>query len=295
MTDLKPFENLSVSTQTVMAYINCTFNIKNIFEKIQIETIEETNLKKIKGEYGKIYQLKSAEAVRGVQSKKGHFRNQITAALFIDKIITIKIFPTGKFHLTGCKNLKQQQDSLVELMRHIKSINTEESPTYTMENDDPLNIILEIVMVNVDFNIGFDIDQKKLDQILQKNANDFYSIYDTAVNTSVNIKFDYPDPDEKIFQQIIFNNDSKKNKVVFSTVSECPKAKPKEKRTHTFLVFSSSKVIQSGRYYDLEMPKVYKIFNDFILKHRNEIELKLKNNVFDMSKLKGISIDSIKK
>ncbi len=108
----KPFRTLPISTQTVMAYANCRFNIVNIFDQLPIEDIGDTNIKKITGEHGKIYQLKRAGQVRGAPTKKGHFRNQITAYIYIlDKMITVKIFPTGKFHLTGCKNLKHQQDS----------------------------------------------------------------------------------------------------------------------------------------------------------------------------------------
>ena len=286
----KPFQNLPISTQTVMAYVNCTFNIANIFDKLPIEDIGNKNIKSINGEHGKIYQLKRAGQVRGAPTKKGHFRNQITAYIYVlDKMVTVKIFPTGKFHLTGCKNLKHQQQAVVELMNLIRLIHTDDNPTFEMEDDQPLNIILEVVMVNVDFHLGFDVDQKKLDQLLQQEANDFYTIYETPVNTSVNIKLDYPDPIEKKFQQIIIQGPTDKPKVTFTTTTECPKARIKDTRTHTFLVFSSSKVIQSGRYYDSEMAPAYKKFHEFIRNNRKNIELQLQEQRFDMGQLKGLN------
>lgn len=289
----KAFQNLPISTQTIMAYTNCKFNIDTIFEKLPIVETNGLDLKKIKGEHGKIYQIKRAGQVRGAPSKKGHFRNQITVYIYIiDKMITAKIFPTGKFHLTGCKNLKHQQQVVVELIKAIRKLHTKKEPAYTIEDDQPLNVILEVVMVNVDFHLGFDVDQQKLDRLLQEENNDYYTIFDTPVNTSVNIKVDYPDPPKKEYQQIIITGSARNPKITFTTTDQCPKARPNNTRTHTFLVFSSSKVIQSGRYYDSEMEPAYQKFHDFMFKNRDQIELRLKEQTFDMGKLKGIRSNS---
>lgn len=203
-------------------------------------------------------------------------------------MITVKVFPTGKFHLTGCKNLEHQQQAVIELSNHIRSIHTAENPVYTIEDNDPMNIILEVVMVNVDFHLGFDVNQKELDRLLQNVSNDFYSIYDTPVNTSVNIKLDYPDPVDKKFYKIIIEGAVKNPKITYTTTIECPKAREKGTRTHTFLVFSSSKVIQSGRYYSTEMEPAYLKFHKFILDNRKKIELQLYDRSFDISQLKGL-------
>lgn len=280
------FKELSISTQTVMAYANCIFDINNIYDNLPVE---ETNidLKKIKGTHGTIYQIKRGGQVRGAPTKKGHFRNQITTYIWIhDKMITIKIFPTGKFHLTGCKNVNHQRGAITELFKHITQIHSDNTPTYKIDDDEKnLNIVLEVVMVNVDFNLGFDIDQRKLDHLLQNTDNEFYTIYDTPVNTSVNIKLDYMDPQETLYEQIIING----NDIKFTTTNKCPKARPKEIRTHTFLVFSSSKVIQSGRYYDTHMEIAFTKFNKFISKNREKIELKFNDSKFDMNSLKGMN------
>jgi TATA-box binding protein (TBP) (component of TFIID and TFIIIB) len=286
----KPFKSLPISTQTVMAYANCTFNIESIFQKLPVEDIGDTPIKKINGEHGKIYQLKRAGQVRGAPTKKGNFRNQITTYIYIlDKMITVKIFPTGKFHLTGCKRIEHQQQAIVQLMHYIRVADGKENHTFQMEDEKPLNVILEVVMVNVDFHLGFEVDQRKLDQILQQENNDFHSVFETPVNTSVNIKLEYPDPSVKKYPQIIFKGTIEKPHIIYTTTGECLKARTVNKRTHTFLVFSSSKVIQSGRYYDSEMEPAYCKFNDFIQNNRKNIELKLKDHSFDMKCLRGLS------
>lgn len=284
-----PFTSLPVSTQTVMAYANCTFNIENIFNNLPVVDLTETNVKKIKGTHGNIYQLKCAGKTRGIPSKKGVFRNQITACIFIvDKMITVKIFPTGKFHLTGCKNAEHQQQTVAELMHHIRRIHTAEHPTYKLDNEETLNVILEVVMVNVDFHLGFDVDQQKLDKVLQEEANEFYTIYETPVNTSVNIKLDYDEPQERFYDQVFIEGTPENPTMRVVKTNSCPKARASDTRTHTFLVFSSSKVIQSGRYYESEMEPAYKKFHELINKYRKNIELKLQEQKFDMSQLKGM-------
>lgn len=289
------FNTLPVSTQTVMVYLNCTFDINNIFNNIMVTQTDTKDIKKVKGEHGKIYQIKRDGQVRGAPTKKRHFGNQITVYIHVvDKMVTAKIFRTGKFHLTGCKRLEHQQHAVIELVRHIRTINTPEAPTITMEDNNPLTATLEVVMVNIDFHLGFDVDQRKLDRLLQNETNDFYTIFETPVNTSINIKLDYDDPEEKVFHQVVITGSPKKQTVKFTTTDECPKAKSKDTRTHTFLVFSSSKVIQSGRYYDDQMEPAYRKFRDFITKNRNKIELELKDKKFDMKSLKGISSEPLR-
>jgi TATA-box binding protein (TBP) (component of TFIID and TFIIIB) len=281
--DRNSFKKLPISTQTVMAYTNCSFDLSRIFEKLPVEETTETNVKKLVGSRGKIYQLKYCGKTRGLESKKGNFRNQLSVCIFLDKMITVKVFRTGKLHLTGCKGLEHQQQAIVELLNQVKTIESEE-PLYVIADDRPLTVVLDVVMVNVDFNLGFDVDQKKLDHLLQKNSNDFYSIFEPLVNTSVNIKLVYKEPENIEYQQIIFEP----NGVKFAVTTDCPSSRPKRDHTHTFLVFSSSKVIQSGRYYDQQMGDAYQKFIEFIESNRKYIELRLKEKEFDISKIRGL-------
>jgi len=192
--------------------------------------------------------------------------------MFIDnKVITCKVFRTGKFHMTGCKTDKQRLHGAAHLLQSIMEYSNPESPNYTLH--DPLpEIVLEIVMTNLDFELGFHIDQKELDELIQRQGDEsMYSVFDPCVQTSVNVKIEYPDPVAKYFEKIIIHG---KNNFEFTTTDICPKAKQKETRTHTFLIFSSSKVIQSGRYYDSEMEPAFNKFIQFVQQHRSRLELK---------------------
>jgi TATA-box binding protein (TBP) (component of TFIID and TFIIIB) len=275
--EIKPFNQLQVSTQTSLSYMNCSFNIPNIYAKLPVIDIGNQDVKSVNGKHGVIYRS---------SKKKGNFRNQMPVSIFIiDKIITVKIFRTGKFHLTGCKNSNHQQQCTIELLKHILNINTQEEPTIKIEDNQPLNAVLDVTMVNIDYKLGFDISLKKLDQVLQSESTDFYTSFESPVNTSVIIKLSYPEPLVKSFDRITFKGDS----VIIDKTSECPKAKQVSSRTHTFLVFSSSKVIQSGRYYESEMEPAYKLFNEFIKKNREHIELIFHNDKFDIKQLNGLN------
>lgn len=290
----KLFKDLPISTQTIMVYFNCTFDINNIFNKIAIENVE--NIKDIKGEHGKIYQIKRAGSVRGAPTKKGNFRNQINVYMYIiDKMITIKIFPTGKFHLTGCKSVEHQQESVIQLTNAIRRIHSDEEPTYVIEDGERLNAILEVVMINIDFKIDYDINLEKLDKLMQQYDVNYYTKYE-MINTSVNIKLDYDEPEVKEYQKIIIEGAVDDPKITYTTVNECSKIKGKRDRTHTFLVFGSnkdcdvSKVIQSGRYYSTEMTRAYENFYTFVMKNRPELEIVVDPTLkFDVNKLIGLN------
>lgn len=292
VTAAKPFSELPVSTITAMAYVNCTFNIANINQRLATHDVSYTTSRKFnlnEAIHGHIYKF-----------KKGTFRNQYGACIFVvDKFVTFKIFATGKFHLTGCKNLAHQRYAVLELMNNIRRAHSQEYPTYKLTGGDeatvdadgddaPITIILEEVMTNIDFKLDFVINQCNLDCAFQKNPN-FYTVYDSHL-PSVLVYSDYDEPAIKRYNQVTIYGPPENPRHDFSVVNSCPKARVKNKRTHTWLVFSSSKVIQSGRYYDSEMEPAYNKFMEFVNNHRSEIELHLTTGTFDMSSIKGIVV-----
>jgi TATA-box binding protein (TBP) (component of TFIID and TFIIIB) len=298
--NIKPFKDLDISTTTCMCYINVHFNLEYIYKYIPVENITETNIKKINGTFGKIYQITPPDPklgpTKGIPNKKRLFRNQSSIKIFTSKFVTIKMFAPGKLHLTGCKTLQQQKQAVAELFRHFRIINREhpnELAFIMKPGFDKIIATFDVVMVNVDFHLDFNIDQKKLDKLIQNDSSEFYTYYESPVTTSVNIKLDYPDPKKKTYDQIIISGEPEKQIVQDATTDKCPEAAIVETRTHTFLVFNSSKVIQSGRYYGSEMEPAYCKFNEYIQKNKANIELELSNKVFDMTKLNGIVKSSI--
>lgn len=273
------FKKLPISTRTVMAYINCDFDLERVCNSLHQKIQDD----KQKPDYdGKIFEMRMPKTIMKnpihqsfmdppEEKPKRHFRNQVTVKMFIDnKIITCKIFRTGKFHMTGCKTNRQRLEGSALLLQGIMEYSDPDSPNYSLH--DPLpEIILEIVMTNLDFELGFHIDQKELDERIQTKCDEsMYSVFDPFVQTSVNVKIEYPDPDTKCFEKIIIRG---KNDFEIVKTTSCPKAKTKKYRTHTFLIFSSGKVIQSGRYYETEMEPAFNKFVNFIQKNRQRLEL----------------------
>lgn len=270
----KSFKSLPISTMTIIAYFNCTFNLEKMNKYLSFIISEKGQCEYSSAEYGQLFK----------KSSKSDFRNQITFIIYVEKPITITVFRTGKLKINGCSSFKHQKDSMTELVRHLNQVKKDIDPEiYQLDDENPLNVILEVVMINVDFHLGFDIDQKKLDQVLQKKTIDFYVLSDIAINPSVNIKLESEEPQYKKYDQLIFHD----SKVEHKIINKCEKAKSKDHRIHTFLVFSSSKVIQSGRFYD-QMEFVYNKFYDFILNNKDMIELKIHTDKFDMNVLTGL-------
>lgn len=378
---IKPFTDHKISTKTVMAYPNCGFivseHLANMFPINEIIPTTAKRAKDIENPKPGIYQVKSLWGCRGISNPKGKraFRNQITILIYHNNsFCNIKIFPTGKLHMTGCKDKKSYTLAAIKLLNMIRSFHTEENPTIVQveediqdniykpleplvvsaitplvtssestdndnDNDNNTNtkevttaiaplkkkklsvtnsitstkkrvvskllkepvkpqlmqhfgMIFDVVMVNLDFILGFKVDLIKLnDLLLETEQEGLYPVYEATNNTSVNIKMTYDDPVSKRYDKYYLNSDFNTDTPILQSVfsTDCKKVKPKKVRTHTFLVFSSGKVIQSGTFYDTEMKSAYHRFCKFIYENRSKIEVGLSNEVFDFSQLRGLN------
>jgi len=287
---MKKFEELPISTRTVMAYLNCHFHLENIsytllnyMNKHKDETnyngkivdirIPNAILKNIKDDTHK----KAVEELNQTK-KKAHFKNQITVKLYIEgKIITAKIFRTGKFHVTGCKSKEHRILGCVFLYKKIIELSDTVDKSYVLhEGETKPTIVLDIVMTNIDFDLGFKVDQIAFNDIIQEyqksNPNEnIYSVFDPCLQTSVNLKMEYSDPEKKEYEKITLHEDGT---YTIDTIYNYDKIKNPTKRTHTFLIFSSSKVIQSGRFYNTYMRNAYEKFIDIVNTHKKKFEIK---------------------
>ena len=147
------------------------------------------------------------------------------------------------------------------------------------QEDTHPRVIFNIVMKNIDFKIGFSIQRDKLDTFINVNT-DFTSHYEGSITTGVNIKLKSRHPYERMINCLeIFEDGNTKNSLVeygeyltFLDDKEKRKESKKEKY-HTFLVFCSGSIIQSGSGPDME--SVYRDFISILLKNRNHFEEKL--------------------
>ncbi len=157
------FDNIEVSTKTIIAISNLTINIEKVFANLPVtkyiivpkkrgrkskEVSEDPN-KDIPS--GSIVTIKCRECLRGVDLKKKkskknsgkYFRNAITIVMVIDgKMINFKVSKNGKFQLTGCKNDEHAKKCIQYTWGYIQNMKDEDeeeigSEEYTEEpNDD---------------------------------------------------------------------------------------------------------------------------------------------------------------
>ena len=108
--------------------------------------------------------------------------------------VCLKIFKNGNIQLTGCKSLKEGRDLYEKIYNYIKNVNTE----FTLENSDikykiipvknmilPKDLSLDSEMINASYNLNFQINQKKLNELLNKHYknNEIFVTYDSCVSS----------------------------------------------------------------------------------------------------------------
>ncbi len=145
--DPPDFDNIEVSTKTIIAISNLTINIEKVFANLPVtkyiivpkkrgrkskEVSEDPN-KDIPS--GSIITVKCREYLRGVDLKKKkskkssgkYFRNAITIVMVIDgKMINFKVSKNGKFQLTGCKNDEHAKKCIQYTWGYIRNMKDED-------------------------------------------------------------------------------------------------------------------------------------------------------------------------
>jgi hypothetical protein len=234
------------------------------------------------------------------KDKSNYFLNSVTIGIVLEneKIINIKITSNGKFQITGCKDNKHIIKSITYLFHHIVYTQQYFNETiYTLNNNETEpKFIFNTVMRNKDFKIYFDINIQKLDELISLQ-DDFISLYENNSKSScINIKYPlnakYTDTldcitidTHKLLNSIPFK--IKNNKLFinykpqltkidyneylkYETVNKYKQSKKVKEKFHTFLVFQSGAVLQSGC--GPEMNEVYNKFINMIVDNRNQIE-----------------------
>jgi hypothetical protein len=285
----KKFSDLGVSTKTVMAYSNVLLNVESIFNKLDVYEISDPpltkkkklpNLKLLDSPHGKIVSLRLKNKFRGLVTKRlegkqlenatKYFLNQITCVISLGdkRNINVFIFKTS-FKIVGCKTQKTAEEVVAILWeQYIKPM----KDCYVIKDDDPPNFTFETVMTNVDFSLGFDIDRKKLNTLLnlpQFKDRIHMSRYETTGNANVNVQFKITNSDEHYLK--MSDNNGKWVITNVDDISYKDNKKKKKKKHTTFLVFQSSKTIASARY-TINMESDYNYFINLINKNRDLIE-----------------------
>lgn len=294
--DSKKFKDLKVSTMTVVTYCNVSFDLRKIFENLPITEVvvpltkkkKHPDIKKLTAPYGSIISLRIGNEFRGIQTRvrkssdrtsASFFLNQVTAIVSVgDKNLNTMIF-NNKMKIVGNKNGKQAMRAVMVLWNAISAILN----SYTMIDEHPPRFVFDTVMTNVDFKLGFKIDRKKLNNLMNEKQNRnvvHLSRFETTENTNVNIKMFAKKPKNFKYACVEMAENHAKPKITRIAINPYidPKAEEKKKdKFTTFLVFRSSKVIQSGRYMDC-MEKSYNHFIDLMNQNRTRIEERIRDD-----------------
>jgi len=223
------FDDITISTQTIIGVSNTTLEIESIYESMPIDDT--------------ILTIYYQNQYRGSDHKKRkkktpvkYFRNALNIVIRItDKIINFKVSKNGKFQITGCRSY----DHAIQVVRHFFDYVPSESICYT--TGAPIETVFYTVMTNIDFNVGFCINRQKLDTIINESTN-INSLLETSFGyTGVNIKFPIEQEIHVSIPRLRYHPD----KTV--EIDHIPyRYSQKKKKYNTFLVFHSGNIIMSG-------------------------------------------------
>ena len=277
----KKFEDLKVSTRTIIATCNVEFNIENIFKNVPIQgkTLEGLGSSAIHMMYYKNKIRRRGDIIEDVDvSKQKTFRNALNVIMMVDDIkkVNFKISKNGKFQMTGCKNMEHAKLSALVFLEILAEYVPDSFVLRPNENDDEFRLYFETVMTNVDCSAGYNINRKALDHIINTTTS-FHSLLETSFGyTGVNIKF--PVEKNKYDLEVPVMEWQKRrpetlrqSNQVLRTLTVVKEGKPK---FNTFLVFHSGQFIMSGMC-EATMKEDYDRFLGILHSYQSEIRDKL--------------------
>ncbi len=294
--DIKPFEAITVSTTTVIAVSNLQVDLEKFYQYIPI--VEYTQIEKKRGRkkrsvleqqvkplpVGSIILVQRRREHRGCLVKKKsknnstYFLHSVTVVLMLqnNKEINIKVSGNGKFQITGCKTEQQYIDTMMHLFYNMQKMEemTGERCFRLLNTETTFQVVFNVVMKNMDFNIGFNICRDKLDRFINTQT-EFISIYEGSIRTCVNIKMEAENLHENELIQLNYETVDKKQfvrKVPYTDYFTLVEKKEKKseinkEKHHTFLVFASGSIILSSRGQD--MKRVYHKLVDTLIKYKH--------------------------
>ena len=228
------------------------------------------------------------------RKKIDNFLNQTTLILFLreNHYINIMLFKNS-LKIAGCKNNEDAITAVTILWSRL----TPDSWNVNLCFKRPF-FVFEVVMRNVGFNLGFGINRTLLNLLM--NETQFsdkiaLSQFEPTGQTNVNIKMFTSKPENFTYDCLVYPLDENcsADKKTACDPDVCPcslldgssrqdpyiiqvdklffkKAKGKPEKPMTFIVFSSSQTILSGKY-DSNVKEQYQFFIDTLLKYKDRI------------------------
>ena len=133
--------------------------------------------------------------------------------------------------------------------------------------------IINVVMKNINFKIGFNVNRERLDNYIRENT-DYFSLFLSDLHTCVSIKMEAKRPAEEKLDLVVLKgpNEFEISQVDFSVyqIHYDHNKKNEKKKYHTFLVFYSGSVILSSCGPETEM--VYNRFAQIIAENKSTLK-----------------------
>ena len=187
------------------------------------------------------------------KKKKKIFYNQATIhVIHDDKIMNVKLFNNGRIQITGLKNENQAIKLINKLIQYFKDFEVISDYTELIED--------KVVLINSDFDLGFEINREKLNYEIIKN--DIYSSYEPCIYPGVNIKY-------------FINNNNTCGICECETICNgkgngCGDGNCKKV---TIAVFKSGKVIITGGQNQEQITESYRFITNFIENKKDYLKL----------------------
>lgn len=301
------FTDLPISTQTIIVMTNFELDIKKFFNPtLIVPIVPNTDISSF--EYlknGSIVFMKVEDQELGIEPIKGasrskrteksskksyrrgikNFLNSLTIVMYIKirgypkKFMNFKISRNGKFQITGCKCMDHAKACVKNIWKI--SNNTSIFPDGVLKTNETPRAIFKKVMINTDFEIGYEINRETLDTYITNNTHYISNFERSGGYTGVNIKFICSEPENFEYPILTWDSNSPSSAPVqsmgirddwYSMMSETDIKKEKRKIPKvTALIFVSGKIIISGPYME-ELQKVYTFLRELFKNNKKLLE-----------------------
>jgi TATA-box binding protein (TBP) (component of TFIID and TFIIIB) len=292
-TALEKFEfgNYPRYTTTFTPAINWKIDYVLLFEHLQLVDLPKTtfdNPKKstiklavpegsaLSIKYKDQYKVVHSRGTEALKSQNLCFSNSATVALYVDKIVVLKVPASGKIQITGCRTESQVYRTVRHIWNHLQKIRLTVPDVMKVPISEVPKVIFFPAMNNINVNLGFNINKKKVHEFLYKDT-EFAVIPNDKKYAGITAKLEV----EGLKERPLVRHRLKEGKWYTSTASytdflamlSAKDRQKEEKKTkyHTFLIFHSGKVIQTGPRYDL-MENVFYYFVNLMISNRDKIE-----------------------
>lgn len=208
------------------------------------------------------------------------FLNQLTIVLSLGRIILNVMMFKDSIKVAGCKTNDDAVEAIMVLWNHYIRPTKGYIPKFLpSKNQIPHpQFIFKLVMMNLDFKLDFPIDRNALNKLMNKKeyADRIHmSEYESTSHANVNIKMLKKKAEDFYFDCLVLP-DNEPPYFIKCPSNEYKTIKKNANVKHTtFIVFSSSKIILSGKYKE-NMMNCYDFFIRETTANRDFIEEKIK-------------------